>query len=210
MEIDESIRQHHYYLEEDDKCYFYGEYTARKGFKFSDTNQLILNLKKTVDKHGTSEWRHKEKAIVQAATILGNTIKSDIDITLVPVPPSKNKGDPLYDDRIVRLLHAAVKNWGKKDIRELVLQRESLEASHCANTRPQPDELVLNYLIDKLYVSPFPKNIVIVDDVLTTGCHFKAMQKILLKQFPNVPIFGIFIARRVPESDDLSLLPELS
>jgi adenine/guanine phosphoribosyltransferase-like PRPP-binding protein len=40
----------------------------------------------------------------------------------------------------------------------------------------------------------------LVDDVLTTGAHFKAAQAILQKAFPGVLIIGFFIARRVPES----------
>jgi len=61
-QIDDLIRPDHYYLDSNDDCYFLGEYTARKGFAFSATNQLILNFKKTVDRRGTGEWRHKDRA----------------------------------------------------------------------------------------------------------------------------------------------------
>lgn len=43
--IDELIREQHYHLEDGDLCYFFGEYTARQGAAYSETNQLIMNLK---------------------------------------------------------------------------------------------------------------------------------------------------------------------
>lgn len=65
--------------------------------------------------------------------------------TLIPVPPSKIEGDPLYDDRIFR---------------------------------------------------------VVFDDLLTTGAHFKAMKSALMERFAAAKITGVFLARRVPETDD--------
>ena len=41
------------YLTAMDECYFLGEYTARKGFAFSATNQLILNFKKAMNKRNS-------------------------------------------------------------------------------------------------------------------------------------------------------------
>jgi hypothetical protein len=43
--------------------------------------------------------------------------------TLVPVPASKAKSDPLFDDRVMRMLHAIRPN-DPLDIRELVVQRQ--------------------------------------------------------------------------------------
>jgi predicted amidophosphoribosyltransferase len=85
------------------------------------------------------------------------------------------------------------------DARELVVQVESYDASHgAANARPGPDELYQNYRIDQDCVQPAPKSIAVVDDVLTTGAHFKAMHRILKETFPDVPLIGVFLARRVP------------
>jgi hypothetical protein len=49
-EIDDLTRPDHFYLTPEDACYFLGEYTARKGYAFSPTNQLVLNFKKSLDK----------------------------------------------------------------------------------------------------------------------------------------------------------------
>lgn len=50
--IDELIREQHYHLEDGDLCYFFGEYTARQGAAYSETNQLIMNLKKGMNAVG--------------------------------------------------------------------------------------------------------------------------------------------------------------
>ena len=67
-EIDELTRPDHSWLTADDRCYFLGEYTARQGYAYSPTNDLILNFKKPPDRQGRPEWRYKELAIQRAAT----------------------------------------------------------------------------------------------------------------------------------------------
>jgi hypothetical protein len=51
-EIDDLTRPDHFYLMADDACHFLGEYTARKGYAFSATNQLVLNFEKSLVKRG--------------------------------------------------------------------------------------------------------------------------------------------------------------
>lgn len=202
VKIEALMLPDHSYLDEQDECYFYGEYTARKGYAHSSTNQLILNFKKGVDKRGTNQWQYKEQAIRQAAQIFRAAIQVNAELTFVPVPPSKAKTDPNYDDRMLRLLQQVCMGWAQPDIRELVLQRQSADASHASDFRPSPDDLIANYAIDEQLTNPLPRTILIVDDVLTTGCHFKAMKRVLLARFPNANVIGLFIARRVPTADE--------
>jgi hypothetical protein len=61
--IDELTRPDHSFLDGEDSCYFLGEYSARQGFAHSATNNLIMNLKKPMDRRGTSQWQWKERAI---------------------------------------------------------------------------------------------------------------------------------------------------
>src|ERR1700688_4234606 len=65
--IDDLTRPDHFYLTAADDCYFLGEYTARKGYAFSATNQLVLNFKKSAAVRNTPQWWHKERAIGEAA-----------------------------------------------------------------------------------------------------------------------------------------------
>lgn len=155
-----------------------------------------------MDRRGTSEWRYKGIAINESARLLRSAIKAEAQLTMVPIPPSKAKTDPLYDDRIVQILAAACEGRAS-EYRELILQRESVMAAHMSDVRPTPDELAANYQINEAAAQPPPKTVLLLDDVLTTGCHFKASQRVLHERFPNANIFGIFIARRVPKSVDL-------
>jgi len=198
--IDDLTLPDHYRLDAADECYFVGEYTARAGYSYSATNDLVHNLKKPVDREDRPEWRYKISAIAEASTQLRNSLNPDYlrVATFIPVPPSRAKNDPLYDDRMVQVLQ----QFGSDaDVRELVVQSESYDASHgAAGSRPGPDELYQRYLIDQALLEPGPRLIAVVDDVLTTGAHFKAMKKILNETFSGVPLIGLFLARRVPET----------
>ena len=59
------------------------------------------------------------------------------------------------------------------------------------------------YHVDLSLVAPAPQTILLCDDVLTTGCHYRAAYTVLQAAFPGVPIIGLFIARRVPEAVDI-------
>jgi hypothetical protein len=208
--IDDLTRPDHFYLTAADDCYFLGEYTARKGFAFSATNRLILNFKKTMDRRGRSEWQWKDRALHQAAAAFRTALNNDyLNVaTLVPVPPSKAKTDPLHDDRMTRMLRA-IRPQPPVDVRELIMQTVSSEAVHDQTVRPRPDEIAARYQIDSGLQRPPPQAIAICDDVLTTGAHYRASRTVLEQAFPGVRIIGLFIARRVPEAVDFSDFDEL-
>ena len=199
--IDDLLRSDHLYLTEADQCFFFREYTANKDYDYSDyseTNSLIWNFKKRLDKKGTSEWKYKEKAIKQIAEEFRESLKAKWfeKYTLVPIPPSKSKEDPLYDDRMVQVL----KIFGQGlnlDIRELILQRESTQPFHQITPRPFWEDLIDNYYIDEDLANPEPKKVVLFDDLLTEGAHFKAAQNVLGKRYSGIGTRGIFVARRV-------------
>lgn len=204
--IDQLLISNHFYLTPSDKCFFLGEYTSRKGYEYSETNQLILNLKKGLDKINTKEWKYKNAAIEKYGAILAK-IFIDKDISgsvFVPVPPSKSKTDPLHDNRLVQVLEKA--NFysliNKFLIKELVIQKISTEAFH-ENFRMEPGALAKLYEIDTSKLEFNPKRFIIFDDMLTTGSHFKAVQAILKNTFPNVEVVGLFLTRRaLPVEND--------
>lgn len=199
VEVDALALPDHHYLDGQDKCYYAGEYTAGETHAYSDTNQLIYNLKKSMDRQGLPDWQYKERAIVQAAQIFRAALNPAIPLTLVPVPPSKARSDAAYDDRMVRVLRLVGVD-RPHDLRELVVQSHSMPAAHLAGRRPTPDELVAAYRLDESLADPVPDRILIVDDVLTTGCHYKAVKRVLEQRFPHAEIYGLFVARRVPKS----------
>ncbi len=201
--IDELTRPDHSYLAASDECFFLGEYTARKGFAFSPTNNLILNFKKKMDRRGRPEWAYKTQAIQRAAAAFRAALKEEArsTLTFVPVPPSKAPDDPLYDDRLTQMLKSIWPGLAT-DVREIVRQPVSTDAVHDQDQRPPPAEIEARYVIDRSLLNPAPQLIAVTDDVLTTGAHYVAARTMLRSAFPGTKIVGLFIARRVPEAVD--------
>ncbi|MER8840878.1 hypothetical protein NKI41_30020 [Mesorhizobium sp. M0601] len=208
-QIDDSNRGDHSRLSADDNCVFLYEFTAFEytnglGFRFSDTNQLIHNLKKKPSERLTKGgWKYKTMAIQQCAAALRQALnplwlKSG---TIVPVPSSKAQGHPDHDDRLTQI--ARLLSTPPSDVREIVKHNHSHAAAHESNNRPTIEELLAIYEIDEAVANSKPvTSIAIFDDVLTAGTHYRAMQIKLAARFPGIPIFGMFIARRaVPPFD---------
>ncbi|MGO9685587.1 MAG: hypothetical protein ACLPTZ_23950 [Beijerinckiaceae bacterium] len=170
------------------------EYTSGKNFSFSATNSLISNLKKKPSAWG---YKYKLRDIADAAGAFAAAINPAWleGGTLVPVPPSKAKGDPAYDDRMLQVCRQI--RTPALDVRELVVQRSSLAAAHESPQRPTVEDLLREYQIDEGKADPPPRWIGVFDDVLTVGTHFVAMKRILGARFPGIRIQGFFIARRV-------------
>jgi hypothetical protein len=135
---------------------------------------------------------------------IGNAFGS---ITLVPVPPSKVRTDPAYDDRMMDMLRALRAPPGMMpDVRELVIQTQPMPAAHDSANRPPPAEWEKVYAIDEALTQRVPTWIGVIDDLLVTGCRFRAISNVVKQRFPEARITGLFIARRVPEAVDWSEL----
>ena len=88
------------------------EYFAFRGFAGGATNRLILDFKAgpTACARDGARRRRKERAIGAIAAGLRRAIPpaQALTLTWMPVAPSKAPADPEYDDRLVRVLRAAV------------------------------------------------------------------------------------------------------
>jgi len=76
--------------------------------------------------------------------------------------------------------------------------------------RVSVEDLLQLYQINEPQALPPPTTIGVLDDVLTAGTHFRAMKTKLGERFPDVPITGIFIARRVFPPSDLTVDVDLA
>lgn len=188
-----------------DNCLFLFEYTSNQRFDFSTTNQLISNIKK---KPGQNGQYYKNQDIAKCSGYLRTTLNAEWlkQATLVPIPPSKAEGDPLYDPRMERIARGIAPGL---DVRSIVKTQTSTIASHEAGSeRPTVESVLANYVIDETLTVPVPKVIGIMDDVLTAGTHFRAMELKLHERWPDVSVFGIFIARRVFPAADPEAWPD--
>lgn len=187
-------RPNHYYLTEEDQCYFMGTYTARAGFSHSSTNQLISNLKKPLDKRGTPEWPHKVRAIREASAALGAELDpAALRASLViPIPPSGVKGTPEYDDRMVQVARLLAPG---ANVSEAIITARQRPPRHLGTNRRDPAELRATLMLDPSLPRQAPENVILLDDVLTTGCSFRVCKAMLGDVWPVTRIFGLFIAR---------------
>ncbi|HWB94503.1 MAG TPA: hypothetical protein VG605_21760 [Puia sp.] len=200
-----------------EECYYLLEYLPGKRYGFSWENDAIKHLKRRKDRSQGIALRWKEQAIREVGDLLGPAICEVIDFattTIVPVPPSRVRPDEFYDDRVMQLLRRACPTG--TDIRELIVCREGRMAAHESERRPGVEELIGNYELGPLEIvdgivgkaadgslvngtaggSPVLERIVLFDDVITSGNHFMACKRFLLRHFPGREVAGVFVARR--------------
>jgi predicted amidophosphoribosyltransferase len=188
-------RPDHSYLTPSDECYFFGEYTARAGYAHSRANSLITNLKKKPALRSTSQWPHKEQAILDCAAAIVKNLKPEFlsQIVFVPIPPSKCPGSPDYDDRVTRIARAISPN---ADVREIIFSVADREARHTTQDHRDPNALRSILRIREELVGNARPFVILLDDVVTTGCSFYVCKAMLGKVWPESTVVGIFVARR--------------
>lgn len=163
----------HCYLDTSDECYYADRYEChqREGIK-----PLILPLK-----------RGEAASIAEVAAQLKNLIPPHWlqNYTFVAMPSSSGEGGPVRT--VLERLPVA-------DLRDLVLQNRRTLSSH-TSWRVSPIERRSFLCLNLPMSDPAPKTVVIVDDVLTTGSHFRAAKMVLREQWPHLRVIGLFIAR---------------
>jgi hypothetical protein len=204
LRIDESTVGEHFSLREGDQCIYIWEYTAGKGYDFSPTNQLISNLKIKPSWIAKSPNRnyYKQQAIHHAAGGLLHFMRRafvEQRATFVPVPGSKAVGDADYDPRMLRVLERALDGWSA-DIRPMLELTHSIPADHETADRISYEDLLAISRLNNLASKPVRPVVVIVDDVLNSGKHFKVAQTLISQKFPTAETRGLFVARCVRDA----------
>jgi len=120
--------------------------------------------------------------------------------------------DPDYDSRIIDALKIASRHLNfNLPVSECISQISSSIPDHLSSeARLTPKERLNTYMLDKEKILSDLTNVLIVDDVLTTGSHFKGIELAIYSVLPSVKVTGLFVARTVRvnpfEDFDLSLL----
>jgi hypothetical protein len=196
----------HFSLDATDTCFYIWEYAARKNHAAGPTNQLIKNLKIKPSEMAKTPARryYTQQAIGHAAKALRELLGRQTpegEFSFVPVPSSKAIGDIDHDDRIAQILECAFSGWAS-DVQPLLRIGHSMQADHESTDRTTYEDL-LAFTDILTPLSPLRRTIVILDDVLNSGKHFKVAKSLLSKANPTATILGLFIARctRVRETD---------
>lgn len=203
------------FLEPEDNCYHFGEYTAGGGFRASETNQQILNLKKKPTAP-EAELYWKRRAInYWANAMLGTGVfrwDACIEgVTFVPFPCSKPTSHPEYDDRMLKVLELVAKQRPGIDIRSVLVQTVAREPQH-GGVRSSPAEIAALLTIDhSKLISPLKPTVIIVDDVITRGASFVAAKQHIAALAGVQSVIGVFLARTIhqPAESYVHLLDDL-
>jgi predicted amidophosphoribosyltransferase len=199
--LDDFARTDHPHLTASDQCWFLARY-ASGGYRAGSANQLIANLKCAPSAAAAEPVRacYKRRAIEQAAIAVRQAIdhRWAEGATWIPIPPSCAPGHVDYDDRLMRILRTAFARYDA-DVRSVLYQVRTERADHVGSRR-----LCMNGLYDCIRVNsaalacrPLRKEVVLFDDVLTTGKHYKCCERRLLEALPGLSISGLFLTRRV-------------
>jgi hypothetical protein len=187
------------HLEANDSCYYAMDYLAGGGWNASEANGLINNFKKSVSKRGTNQWPHKLRAIERFGIGLARILPPNC--VIAPLPTSKAINDPEYDDRLVQAVRAAAKYKTSLTVEQPIGLTDSISASHVGGSRRIND--ILANLVWNGFAGSVPDGMFLIDDVITTGAHFKACQRLIWQHHPAMKIGGIFWAKTMwPKSDD--------
>jgi len=103
-----------------------------------------------------------------------------------------------YDDRLLRLLQLAFAGYDA-DIRPLIRQSQCLLPDHRGSQRMSFAALygLISVDVAQLRQRALRLEVVLFDDVLTTGKHFKCAQARLQERLGPISVSACFLARRV-------------
>jgi predicted amidophosphoribosyltransferase len=167
------LQGEHCYLDPGDECYFADSYECRQR---SGIKPLIILLK-----------RRDRATTLRVARQLSVALPLEWkkSYTFVPMPPAAGTSSGL--------MHM-VERLGVKDVRKLLSQQEDTLSSH-NGWRPSPKQRQQLLLLDKRLSVRKPEVVVVVDDVLTTGSHFRAAKMVIRQKWPGIRVIGLFVAR---------------
>ncbi len=177
------------HIKEDDKCYYFMEKEA-EGYTASTANNLINNFKKPVDRRGKSEWVYKERAI---KVFTGDLCDLNLShpYTVIPAPTSKPRGHADWDDRLDKVVEGFALCKDDVVIEKALDTAIVLIPAHLGGSRNIDD--IKSHTVWNGIGDLKGDTVILVDDVLTTGSHFKAWKEFIMQNDPRVKnVIGLF------------------
>ncbi len=186
------------YLDEGDICLYYMDKTDGRPSD-SEPNQLIYNLK--IDpadmSDGQRRGRYKENAIKKCADDMARYLSqwnaiTPLNTVLVPIPPSKPLGSPGYDNRMA-LVCSQIQ--GQTGIRYADCLRtiKDLGSMHHGDVARNIEQLRSNIAFEPEMIPGGIQYVILVDDQLTKGTHFKAIKPMFTDR--GYTVVGMFWAK---------------
>ena len=190
------------HINKNDDCHYWGDYLSANTLADDPITEFasmwtsqIHNFKKGNDRKDNPEWYYRNAAVVFFASILSNSIKDNPTTGIMSIPSSKKSDDNSYDKRFEDLFKEfRTKSKQVKVISPIAIQ-ETTTPSHAGGTRV-PEEIRANYKLTKPHELLQLDKLIICDDVLTTGAHFRAVSD-FITEIGNFKksIIGLFFSK---------------
>lgn len=200
-QVDASEIANRRYLKDDDKCYYY-MVRVKGGHSESYANRIISNLKISKQDLVKNPVRGKYKldAVNKMILALEEVLKNNKSKKFIFIPAARSipRNDENFDkafDYVVEQI--CMKNplfWFCEKILDVDITHDSVHSNEDARTIENvKNHLVLDdFKTDKYKDADY---IVIIDDVLTHGTHFRVWKDSIMKNYPDIKdIFGLFFA----------------
>ena len=159
-----------------DECYYAREYVSKGGFSASEANQLISNFKIDPSNRNSKRWYYKEQAIRQFAAELAQTLNQDV--TVAAIPSSTPIGHPDYDCRMDDMFAELCRSRSDITVVSAVTITQQITPSHQGGPR-SPQTIYPFYRWNSPLLAQ--NAIVFIDDVISSGAHYKACERVVNK-----------------------------
>lgn len=186
----------HSKLAADDICIFARDYVSGAGYG-PPGNDRVQNFKKSTSTRGTKEWQHKLRAIAQFAEELAELFRPEVisrDVVCTFVPPSTTVGLEDHDPRFEMLAEQLRARRPSLLIRPLLERTCCVKPLHAGGPRSVDAQMASMRIARSS--GALPPTVVVIDDVLTSGCTFKACKRILAGAGVQT-VVGVFWTRTV-------------
>jgi hypothetical protein len=160
-------------------------------------NAAVQNLKKKPTEKGKKDYRFKVKEIESFANkIIEIPVKDKEKTVFCSMPTSKPRSNIEFDSR----LDDIVKAIGKRGFRteNNFDTKEKSEPSHQIGGTRDPEQIKANTKFTR-FREPEPSTIILVDDVVTSGAHYKACSELIKDNYPKARVVGLFLAKTLSE-----------
>lgn len=197
--------RNHRHLDSDDICMFLHTMETH-GYdemdKWSDTYRTIHEFKANPirSRDSYSYGQRKKRATERIAADLisffaSNDRAPEAKFLLIPAVTSKPEGHPEHDDRLLEVCRAVAEAMDSVTCANILSIDEELPSAHgCAGMR-RPADLLPHIAVDATFPIDGHDVLLVFDDVITTGGHYKACKQAIQLAYGDVNAAGIFWAR---------------
>lgn len=183
------------YLSESDYCVYAREHTDG-GYEASHSNQMLFNYKKPLVYKDMPQWKYKIHSINLFASEL-HYLKFPKDSVLIPAPTSKPRSSKLFDSRIDDSIRSLIEYRDDLICQPILDVSQEMLSSH-SEGGPRDPAIIEQYITVSNFTGiDIPDKVFIIDDIITTGGHFKAAKNAILKHFPQINVIGVFWAKHI-------------